>query len=245
MEHPPTTRLKNTEKFDSHLRPFYSKKPLSMAYEALIWDLDGTLVESLPGIGLAANQALAAHGHPTHSSEAIRSFIGDGSWMLMRRALPEAATSEIDEINTSFKTFYQDSWRQGTEIFGGILDLLKACNQNSVRMAILSNKPHTFTVEIVAELFPGITFDAVLGQQQGVPKKPAPDGVELCLAALKSPPEKTLFIGDSTVDLQTAKNAGLPCAAVTWGYHDQPALQHEGATHYAQTVSDLNHLILH
>lgn len=215
-----------------------------MAYEALIWDLDGTLVESLPGIALAANQALAAHRHPTHDSTAIRSFIGDGSWMLMRRALPEAEKSEIDKINTSFKTFYLDTWRHNTTIFSGIIELLKACHSNSVRMAILSNKPHAFTVEIVAELFPEVHFDPVLGQQQGVAKKPAPDGVELCLAALKSQPEKTLFIGDSTVDLQTAKNADLPSAAVTWGYHDHAALQHEGSSYFAHSVSDLKKIIL-
>ena len=148
-----------------------------MAYKALILDLDGTLVESLPGIEYSANAALAAHGYPTHDTASIRSFIGDGSWMLLRRAVKNVEDSTIDEINKSFKESYAASWSNGTDIFAGILELLQRCQDEAVKLAILSNKPHAFTTEIVSTLFTHITFDCVMGQQEGITQKPAPDGM--------------------------------------------------------------------
>jgi phosphoglycolate phosphatase len=215
-----------------------------MGYKALILDLDGTLVESLPGIANSLNLALAKHGFPCHDITRVRSFIGDGTWMLVRKSIQDAPDSTIEEVTESFKQAYDEGWKAGTEVFAGFMSLLITCVEKEIKLAVLSNKPHHYTSIIVQTLFPEIPFVIVLGQQEGMPKKPAPDGTLLCLERLGVSPEQTLFIGDSTVDMQTAKAAGLPCAAVTWGYHDQSALEAEGANYFANSIEELAQIIV-
>lgn len=215
----------------------------NMAYEAIIFDLDGTLVESLPGIATSANQALSEHGYPTWDEATIRTFIGDGSWMLCRRAVKDVPDTVIDEINLSFKKHYAKEWRNGTHIFEGIHKLLKKCVENGVKISILSNKPHHFTTEIVDGIFPQIQFDIVMGQQEGIQQKPAPDGTFLCLEKLQVEASKCLFIGDSTIDIITANKAKTKSVAVTWGYHDIDMLTAENPTHIAHTVEELEAIL--
>lgn len=206
--------------------------------KAFIFDLDGTLVESLPGIAASLNRALSLHGLPGHSDAAIRGFIGDGARMLATRAL--TGVSRLDLLETVIKSFAEDyavSWPSGTSAYPGIPVLLAGLAERGIPLAVLSNKPHPFTVEIVGTLFPEETFAAILGNREGLPHKPDPAGALEIAASLGIPPEDCTLIGDSTMDLDTAKNAGMKSIAVTWGYHDRDRLS--AADAIAETVGEL------
>jgi len=192
---------------------------------ALIFDLDGTLVESLPGIAASLNRALDLHGLPGHSHAAVRSFIGDGAKTLVGRAL--GGVSRLDLTDSVLKNFagdYAVSWPDGTQVYPGIPELLAKLKSGGVPLAVLSNKPHAFTVGIVEKLFPENTFAAILGNREGLPHKPDPAGALEIAASLGVFPENCTIIGDSTMDLDTAKNSGMKSIAVTWGYHDRTRL---------------------
>jgi phosphoglycolate phosphatase len=197
--------------------------------QAAIFDLDGTLVESLPGIAAGLNRALAAHGHPIHPEETVRAFIGDGAWMLARRAIPDAPDPEVDRVEAAFKQEYANTWQDGTFLFDGILPLLDHLVTTGIPLAVLSNKPHDFTVGIVRHLFPAGSFRAVLGQRHDTPKKPDPAGPLAIAAQLAVPPATIAVIGDSTVDFETAVHAGMQPVLVDWGYHTRDALLATGA----------------
>ena len=204
----------------------------------LIFDLDGTLVESLPGISASLNRALSLHGLPNHSDAAVRSFIGDGARMLVTRALaPGEAAIHLESVLRSFAADYAISWSEGTQPYEGILELLEDLRSRSIRMAVLSNKPHGFTEEIVGRLFPANTFAAILGNREGLPHKPDPSGALEIASSMGVSPEGCTVIGDSIMDLQTATNAGMRSIAVTWGYQDKEVLA--GADQIVDSISEL------
>lgn len=197
---------------------------------AAIFDLDGTLVDSLPGIAEALNRALESHDQSGHSEAAVRGFIGDGTWVLARRALPATAPDPlIAAVEAAFITHYARSWRDGTTAYAGIGEVLGALKSRGLPLAVFSNKPHGFTKEIVAHLFPAGSFQAVLGHRDGAPRKPDPAGALELAARFAHPPERIAFIGDSTIDYDTAHNAGMSPVLVDWGYHSRAALVATGA----------------
>ncbi|MDB9741791.1 HAD-IA family hydrolase [Akkermansiaceae bacterium] len=196
-----------------------------MNYKALILDLDGTLVESIPGIEASANLAFAETGFPTRTTAEVFSFIGNGSWDFFKKALPTEPDETIKKVESVFKRHYPEQWRAGTSVFDGIFDFLKFAQNKGIKLTVLSNKPHPFTVEIVSALFSEIDFEIVMGQSEGIEKKPAPEGTLLILEKLGISPEDALFIGDSIVDINTAHNAKVDCAAVTWGYEPLEEIQ--------------------
>ena len=198
----------------------------------LILDLDGTLVDSLTGITASLNHSLAEHDQVTHPPSAVRSFVGDGVVMLVKRALGEAheptlAASVID----SFKKHYDANWQSGTDPYEGITEALETLMEAGYPLAVLSNKPHTFTTAMTARVFPKIKFAAVLGQRDGIPHKPEPQGSLEIAKMAGHAPQDCIVIGDSTMDLETARRAGMREIAVTWGYHDRERLIEAGATH--------------
>lgn len=209
--------------------------------EGLIFDLDGTLVDSLPGIAASLNHALSVCGLGGHSVGAVRRFIGDGSWMLARRAVPAEMPDEVvGGVEAAFKAHYDAHWSEGTSPYAGVPEALAEFRKRGHRLAVLSNKPHPFTTAIVTRLFPGIEFDIVLGQRPGVPHKPDPAGAHEIVKTFGLPPEDCILIGDSTIDLVTAKRAGIGSIAVTWGYHDREPLQAGGPDFL---VNDLDELL--
>ena len=212
-------------------------------HRALIFDLDGTLVDSLPGIAASLNRALALHGLPAHGDAAVRGFIGDGARMLVTRALGSGATAHIESMLRCFSEDYAVSWQHGTRPYEGITALLADLHSRGASLAVLSNKPHAFTSEIVAKLFPEHTFAAVLGNREGLPHKPDPAGALEIATTLGIAPENCNLIGDSTMDLDTARNAGMATVAVTWGYHDRERLL--GADRIAEDVPQLAELLAH
>jgi phosphoglycolate phosphatase len=206
----------------------------------LIFDLDGTLVDSLPGIAASLNRSLTAHGLPGHSDAAIRSFVGNGMLTLIRRAAPTAADPDLlASLARFFKADYEISWPQGTSAYPGISNVLGDFQSSGHPLAVLSNKPHDFTVEMVSRVFPGVCFTMVLGQREAMPHKPDPSGALLIANAFGVAPEHCLVIGDSTIDLETATNAGMKAVAVAWGYHDEARLLAAGASCVAATVGEL------
>jgi phosphoglycolate phosphatase len=188
-----------------------------------IFDLDGTLVDSLPGIAGSLNRALLACGRNTYSLAEVRRFIGDGIVMLVQRATPDASEQERDQMLQLFRDDYSKHWSDGTDVYDGIRELLTILQKQHLRLAVLSNKPHAFTVEIVEYLFPGI-FDPIIGQRHGIPHKPDPAGLQEILDQWQLPAASCALLGDSTMDLQTAHALGVQTAAATWGYHDRDTL---------------------
>lgn len=206
----------------------------------LIFDLDGTLIDSLPGIAASLNRSLEIQGFDPHGHPDVRRFIGNGSYELARRALPEGSPHELVlAVEEGFKQDYAVTWPEGTAPYPGIRELLEKLAVRGQRLAILSNKPHPFTVEIVARLFPGVPFDPVTGQREDLRRKPFPDAALWIAGKWDLLPEQCLFIGDSTVDLETARAAGMPPIATAWGYHDARHLLDAGAAQLLEKVSDL------
>lgn len=201
-----------------------------MAQHLLIFDLDGTLVDSLPGITASLLRSLHAHGLPGHSNEAVRAFVGDGLSTLIRRAAPQGVDVDLlQSLIRLFKADYAISWKDGTAPYEGIPEALAELQKRGYRMAVLSNKTDEFTVEIAKAVFPDIHFLLVLGQRDGMPPKPDPAGALHIATAAGVAVEDCLIIGDSSIDLETAGRAGMHAIAATWGYHDRGRLLAAGA----------------
>lgn len=208
-----------------------------------IFDLDGTLVDSLPGIAASLNAALAAHGQPVYEPMTVRTFIGDGAEMLVRRALRTEDADVFTRVLQTFREHYAAHWSSGTIPYAGIPELLEKLRSRGDDLAVLSNKPHAFTMIIVDELFPGV-FSPVIGQRAGIPHKPDPTGLWEILRVPGWSGESAMMIGDSVMDLQTAHAAGIGAIAVTWGYHDQAALGRHHPAYVVENVHDLATLLL-
>jgi len=207
---------------------------------SLILDLDGTLIDSLPGIANSLNRTLEAHDLPTHPQAAVRTFIGNGIEMLIKRGAPgDTSPDVIESLVTKFKADYQMTWIEGTKPYPAIAHLLKDLQKDGYQLSVLSNKVHHFTQTIVRELFPLIHFTCVIGQEDGKHHKPHPAGALKIASAMGSAPDQCVLIGDSTIDLETAANAEMPSIAVTWGYHDRDRLQAANPTQLIDQPADL------
>jgi phosphoglycolate phosphatase len=207
---------------------------------ALIFDLDGTLVDSLRGIALALNHALSSLGLPNHGLSKIRGFIGHGARNLIQRAAPTGADEALlDQIEHAFKSNYEVNWPLGTTPYDGVVKLLESLQRAGHPLAVLSNKPHDFTTVIVEQVFPSIRFATVLGQRAGIPHKPDPKGALEIAETLGWAAADCVMIGDSTMDIETGLRAGMQTIAVTWGFHDRERLLTTGAGHVVDSVEEL------
>jgi phosphoglycolate phosphatase len=184
----------------------------------LIFDLDGTLVDSLPGIAAAVNHSLEDLGLSTHNEEAVKGFIGDGVEALVKRALGPDFPAHGKEVVAGFQKHYPTDWKTGTLPYPGMLELIEELHQKGLPMAVLSNKPHLYTVEIVEALFPSHLFDPVQGHRKDFPKKPDPATALQIVSDWGLAPEEVAYVGDSTVDLATAQAGKLIPLIFSWGY---------------------------
>jgi len=207
---------------------------------AFIFDLDGTLVDSLPGIALALNHALTDAGLPGCSETEVCAFIGDGMAVLVERALGDQNADLRADVLAGFQKHYQQDWKEGTTCFPGMMDLLGRLHAEGLPLAVLSNKPHLFTVEIVQTLFPPQLFAPIQGHRDGFPKKPDPTTALQIVRDWGLEPHEVAYVGDSTVDLATAEAGGLIPLIFSWGYGTPEGIQLLGSVnHFFDAVADL------
>lgn len=208
----------------------------------IIFDLDGTLLDTIGDLAAATNFALQEFGFPTHPEEAYRFFVGNGINKLIERALPEGRRSgdEISMVKHIFMNFYQSHGEEKTRPYPGIAELLHGLNAKGYKLAVASNKFHEGTIALVHHFFPEIPFSGVLGQRDGVPVKPSPVIVEELCGKAGVTKEETLYVGDSGVDAATALNAGVDFVGVLWGFRPQSELAAAGAVHFAQKAEEIS-----
>ena len=212
---------------------------LAGVIRCIIFDLDGTLVHSLPGIAASLNRTLQTTGLPTHPEHIIRGFIGNGMHKLVERAAPELTAVPLDPLVESMRSDYSQTWKQGTQPYKEVTKTLEHLANKNITLTVFSNKPDEYCREITDFLFPNIHFPIVRGQRKNIPPKPDPAGALSICKELGIPPAETALVGDSTIDLETAKNAGMIAVAATWGYHDPPALAAINPEHTIHSMSEI------
>ncbi len=200
-------------------------------FSAVVFDLDGTLLDTLEDLGDAVNRVLADHGFPAHPMDAYRYFVGDGSAVLIERALPESARGSdvYRECLASFMADYDRSWKVKTRLYDGISEMLDSLADLQVDMAVLSNKSHEFTVNCVRDLLSRWRFKAVFGLREDVPRKPDPAGAVEISRLLGADPDRMLYLGDTAIDMRTAVSAGMFPAGALWGFRTREELLENGA----------------
>lgn len=198
-----------------------------MKYKAVLFDMDGTLLDTLADMAAAVNHILSVHGYPLRTVEEVRAFVGNGARKLMERALPPDVTGDAFEaLLEEYRQRYEAHACVKTAPYPGVPAVLAALHRAGVRCAVVSNKPDGATRELAARFFPGLP---AFGQQDGIPAKPAPDMVYHALAELGVEASAAAYVGDSEVDVALARNAGLPLVAVSWGFRGREALEEAGA----------------
>ena len=209
----------------------YDRLVLRMRFKAVLFDLDGTLLDTLGDLANSMNGVLERRGFPRHEKELYKHFVGDGMEVLVRRALPESHREEqlVQACLLAMRKEYSVRWRETTRPYAGIPELLDALRRRRLRMAILSNKPDDFTREMVAALLAPWCFDAVVGARPEVPKKPDPAMALAIARDVAVPPARILYLGDSGTDMRTAVSAGMFPVGALWGFRDAAELEANGA----------------
>jgi phosphoglycolate phosphatase len=201
-------------------------------YNTYIFDLDGTLLDTLTDLAASCNYALRTHGMPEHSIDDVRRFVGNGVRKLMERAIPNGeANPDFEATFATFREYYMHHSLDTTKPYPGIMDTLAELKARGCRLAVVSNKMMAATVELCKHFFPDI-IEVAIGENEaeGIRKKPAPDTVYAALKQLGVSGDNAVYVGDSDVDLTTAQNSGLPCISVLWGFRDRDFLLDHGAT---------------
>lgn len=217
----------------------------SATYKAVLFDLDGTLINSLHDIADSMNRVLERKGYQTHDYDAYRYFIGRGLYNLVSRTLPESEKTEqnIKNLYQELLREYEVNLLQKTILYRGIPELLDALVAKGIRLTILSNKADNFTKMIAAELLNAWPFEAVLGASEQVPRKPDPSGARMICEAIDLGPEAFLYLGDTSTDMQTAVAAGMYPVGVSWGFRTREELLENGAKTIIDTPMELMTLL--
>ena len=210
-------------------------------YNTYVFDLDGTLLDTLSDLAASTNYALRTHGMPEHSIDDVRRFVGNGVRLLMERAVPDGAANPL--FNDTFATFRQHYMAHSldtTKPYEGVPEALAALKARGCHLAVVSNKMMAATQELCRHFFPD-TIEVAIGEHEsaGIRKKPAPDTVFAALKALGVGQDGAVYVGDSDVDIETARNSGLPCISVLWGFRDRDFLIQHGAKTFISAPSEL------
>jgi phosphoglycolate phosphatase len=217
-----------------------------MQFKAICFDLDGTLLDSLADLANCTNKILLKRGFPEHPEAAYRYFVGEGAKMLMTRVLPEEVRNEslIEECRQDFEATYRECWDEQTVPYEHIPELLNALQRRKLKLTVLSNKPHEFTLLAVNKLLPSWYFDMILGQREGVSRKPDPTGMlEIC-EKLKIPPGSFIYLGDTATDMKTSVTAGCFSVGVLWGFRSEEELRDNGANAIVKDPLDVLDLLV-
>ena len=220
------------------------KEENAMAYRTVLFDMDGTLLDTLEDLRESTNHVLRELGHPERSLEEVRRFVGNGAEMLIRRAVPDGTgEEEILRALGMFRSYYAAHCKEKTRVYDGMLALLDALRARGIKTAVVSNKPDEAVKKLSEEYFGG-RMDYAVGAKDGRRCKPYPDMVDAALEALGETREGAVYIGDSEVDVQTGLNAGLPVIAVSWGFRSRETIAEAGATVIADDAAALAKLLL-
>lgn len=214
--------------------------------KACIFDLDGTLTDTLESIAYSVNKSLQEMGLPPVSDSQCRSFVGNGARYLMERVLEaagDAGASRIDEAMQVYGRIFRDNCTYHVTPYEGILELLESLKEKGIRLAVLSNKPHGQTVDVVETIFGAGVFDQIQGQTDSIPRKPDPAGIYYLLEKMEAPKNECLYIGDSEVDIATGIAAGVRCIGVEWGFRSRQALADAGAKEIISAPEQILHFI--
>ncbi len=208
-----------------------------MKYEAVLFDMDGTLLDTITDLYDGVNRSLALNGYPLRTMEEIRIFVGGGARQLLRRALPDTVgEEELDAITEEFRVWYGENSCVKTCPYPGVEAAVEALQKAGVKVAVVSNKPDVATKALARQFFPTLP---AFGQRDDVPQKPAPQMVWNSLDELGVTADRAIYVGDSEVDVETARNAGMPLLAVCWGFRTREELQSAGAEHIVDTAEDM------
>lgn len=211
----------------------------------VIFDLDGTLLNTIADLAQSTNYALSRLGYPTHEESAYNLMVGNGINKLFERALPEAERCEANvlRVRAEFVPYYNLHNADKSRPYPGIPELLQHLQQAGIRLAVASNKYQAATEQLIARYFPSIHFSAVLGQREGIPTKPDPSIVEEIVASTALSKAEVLYVGDSGVDMQTANNAAVEACGVTWGFRPRAELEAQHPAHIIDQPAEILHLI--
>ncbi|MBQ3744510.1 MAG: HAD family hydrolase [Prevotella sp.] len=212
-----------------------------ITYSAYIFDLDGTLLDTLDDLAASVNYALRTHGMPEHTNDDVRRFVGNGVRKLMERAIPDGASNpDFEATFATFRQHYMTHSLDTTKPYDGIPETLEALKAKGCHLAVVSNKMMAATQELCRHFFPD-TIEVAIGENEaeGIRKKPAPDTVIAALRQLGVGQEGAVYVGDSDVDIETARNSGLPCISVLWGFRDRDFLLQHGAKMFISNPSEL------
>ena len=198
-------------------------------YKAVIFDLDGTLLDTLTDLAEGTNYALRVNGFPERTLDEIRRFVGNGAHKLIERAVPDGQIeAALEKVRQDFNVYYKIHCKDHTGPYPGIMEMLQELVQQGYSLGVVSNKPDFAVQELIPEYFPGI-FASVSGERQGVAKKPAPDLIWEAMKNLHADSSESVYVGDSEVDLEAAANAGIPCISVAWGFKGRKFLEEHQA----------------
>ena len=216
-----------------------------MKFDIAVFDLDGTILDTLCDLKNSVNFALGKNGLPLRSTEEIRAFVGNGIRLLIERSVPENTSLEItDKCFKDFKEHYKSNSAVNTKPYDGIIDALENLKNAGVKIAVVSNKADFAVQELVLKYFPGI-FSFATGEREGVRRKPCPDSVFEAIKVLEGDKgKKTVYIGDSEVDVETARNSGVACIAVTWGFRSKEVLYSLNPEYIIDKPSEITEIIL-
>ncbi len=213
-------------------------------YGAVIFDLDGTLLDTLDDLWAAVNAALKKFSLPLRSREEVRGFVGNGIVKLMQRSVGQVKKEIFDGALAEFKRYYGEQCQDNTKPYEGIIELLKVLKTKGIRTAVVSNKADFAVKKLAKGYFEGLLEYAVgENEEMGIRKKPAPDSLLAVMQSMGAGTDSTVYIGDSEVDIQTAKNAGVDCISVTWGFKDKEFLLESGATALVDKPEEILSLI--
>lgn len=209
----------------------------------VIFDLDGTLLNTLDDLTDSVNFALGEMGYPLHTADEVRMMVGHSVIYLIEQALPKGTDKAVfDRCLATFEAHYKTNMRNKTAPYDGVMQMLANLSAAGYKLAVVSNKPDVFTKELVSELF-GDYIPLAIGRSETIARKPAPDMLELAMKQLGSDPDSTVYVGDSEVDVLTAKNAGVPCVGCLWGFRDRETLEAAGAEYIISLPDELVDLI--
>lgn len=210
-----------------------------MEYKTYIFDLDGTLLETLGDLAASCNYALRSCGMPERTLDEVRRFVGNGVRMLMVRAVPDGeANPDFEHALAVFRSHYLEHNLDTTKPYPGIVEMLERLRDGGADIAVVSNKFYAATQELVAHFF-GDYVKVAIGERENIRKKPAPDTVLEAMRQLGVDKDGAVYIGDSDVDIETARNVGIPCISVLWGFRDKEFLEAHGATRYAEKAEEI------